>query len=28
MVNAVLIVFFNLLADLAYGKLDPRVRYE
>ncbi len=28
MFNAVLIVFFNLLADLAYGKLDPRVRYD
>ena len=24
---AVLIVFFNLLADLAYGVLDPRIRY-
>ena len=28
MVNAVLIVFFNLAADLLYGHLDPRVRYE
>jgi peptide/nickel transport system permease protein len=27
-VNAALIVLFNLLADLTYGKLDPRVRYE
>lgn len=28
MVNAVLIIFFNLAADLLYGQLDPRVRYE
>ena len=25
---AVLIVFFNLIADLLYGVLDPRIRYE
>ena len=25
---AVLIVFFNLLADIVYGILDPRIRYE
>ena len=25
---AVLIVFFNLIADVAYGMLDPRIRYE
>jgi peptide/nickel transport system permease protein len=25
---AVLIVFFNLVADLLYGMLDPRIRYE
>ncbi|PSJ54218.1 ABC transporter permease [Kumtagia ephedrae] len=25
---AVLIVFFNLIADLLYGMLDPRIRYE
>lgn len=25
---AVLVVLFNLLADLAYGVLDPRIRYE
>ena len=27
-INAALIIFFNLLADLAYAFLDPRVRYE
>jgi peptide/nickel transport system permease protein len=25
---ALLVVAFNLLADLAYGVLDPRIRYE
>jgi len=25
---AILIVFFNLIADLVYGLLDPRIRYE
>ena len=25
---AVLIVFFNLLADVIYGLLDPRIRYD
>lgn len=25
---AILIVFFNLIADMAYGILDPRIRYE
>ena len=25
---AVLIVFFNLLADIIYGLLDPRIRYD
>ncbi|TIW06656.1 MAG: ABC transporter permease subunit, partial [Mesorhizobium sp.] len=25
---AVLIVVFNLIADLLYGVLDPRIRYE
>lgn len=25
---AILIVFFNLIADVAYGILDPRIRYE
>jgi peptide/nickel transport system permease protein len=28
MVTAVLIVFFNLIADIVYGFLDPRVRYD
>jgi glutathione transport system permease protein len=28
MVTAVFVVIFNLLADLAYGWLDPRVRLE
>jgi peptide/nickel transport system permease protein len=25
---AVLIVLFNLIADVAYGILDPRIRYD
>lgn len=28
MINAALIIFFNLLADIAYAMLDPRIRYE
>ncbi|MGB5047892.1 MAG: ABC transporter permease, partial [Caldilineaceae bacterium] len=28
MINAVLIIFFNLIADVMYAFLDPRVRYE
>lgn len=28
MINAVLIILFNLLADIVYAFLDPRVRYE
>ena len=28
MINALLIVAFNLAADLLYGLLDPRVRYD
>ena len=28
MVTAVLVVFFNLIADVVYGFLDPRVRYD
>ena len=28
MINAVLIIFFNLLADILYAYLDPRVTYE
>lgn len=25
---AIMIVFFNLIADLLYGMLDPRIRYD
>jgi peptide/nickel transport system permease protein len=28
MINAILILFFNLFADIIYAYLDPRVRYE
>jgi ABC-type dipeptide/oligopeptide/nickel transport system permease component len=28
MIIAVTVVFFNLLADIVYGWLDPRIRYE
>jgi len=28
MVTAVMIIIFNLIADIAYGYLDPRVRYD
>jgi peptide/nickel transport system permease protein len=28
MITAMMIIIFNLVADLAYGWLDPRVRYE
>ena len=28
MVTAVMIIIFNLIADITYGFLDPRVRYE
>jgi len=28
MVTATMIIVFNLIADIAYGYLDPRVRYE
>jgi ABC-type dipeptide/oligopeptide/nickel transport system permease component len=28
MITAILVVVFNLVADIAYGFLDPRVRYE
>jgi peptide/nickel transport system permease protein len=28
MVTSVMIVFFNLVADVVYGYLDPRVRYD
>jgi ABC-type dipeptide/oligopeptide/nickel transport system permease component len=27
-ITSVTIVLFNLIADIAYGFLDPRVRYE
>jgi peptide/nickel transport system permease protein len=28
MIIAVAVVFFNLLADILYGWLDPRIRYQ
>jgi len=28
MLFAILIVLFNLIADIAYGFLDPRIRYD
>jgi peptide/nickel transport system permease protein len=28
LIVAVVIVVFNLIADLVYGYLDPRIRYE
>ena len=28
MIIAVTVVFFNLLADIIYGWLDPRIRYQ
>ena len=28
MITAVMIIVFNLIADIAYGVLDPRVRYD
>jgi len=28
MIEAALILFFNLLADVLYGFLDPRIRYD
>jgi ABC-type dipeptide/oligopeptide/nickel transport system permease component len=28
MINATLIVTFNLLADVVYAFLDPRIRYD
>ena len=27
-VTSVIIILFNLIADIAYGYLDPRIRYE
>ena len=28
MITATMIILFNLIADIVYGYLDPRVRYE
>jgi peptide/nickel transport system permease protein len=28
MIIAFMVVFFNLLADILYGWLDPRIRYQ
>jgi len=28
MITAVAIIIFNLIADILYGVLDPRVRYD
>jgi len=28
MINALLILLFNLVADTVYGFLDPRIRYD
>jgi glutathione transport system permease protein len=28
MITATLIIVFNLIADILYGVLDPRVRYD
>jgi peptide/nickel transport system permease protein len=28
MVTAVMVIIFNLIADVLYGYLDPRVRYD
>jgi len=28
MLTSLLVITFNLIADLAYGWLDPRIRYE
>jgi peptide/nickel transport system permease protein len=28
MITATAIIIFNLIADIAYGFLDPRVRYD
>jgi peptide/nickel transport system permease protein len=28
LVTAIFIIFFNLVADLLYGSLDPRIRYD
>ena len=28
LVTAVIVVLFNLIADITYGFLDPRIRYD
>jgi peptide/nickel transport system permease protein len=28
MITATMIIIFNLIADITYGFLDPRIRYE
>ena len=28
LVTAVIIILFNLIADITYGFLDPRIRYD
>jgi len=28
MITATMVIIFNLVADIAYGYLDPRVRYD
>ena len=28
MITATMIIVFNLIADITYGFLDPRIRYE
>jgi ABC-type dipeptide/oligopeptide/nickel transport system permease component len=28
MINAILIVLFNIVADIVYGFLDPRIRFD
>jgi len=28
MITATIVIFFNLVADIAYGWLDPRIRYD
>jgi peptide/nickel transport system permease protein len=27
-ITSIIVVLFNLIADIAYGYLDPRVRYQ
>jgi peptide/nickel transport system permease protein len=28
LVSAIIVILFNLIADVLYGLLDPRIRYE